>query len=130
MASSKRSKIPVVCPQGKSFKYTIYWKDGLGKAVKLDGYTARCEIRTVFPTLGTSAAGDSDVLYTLTTENDRIVIDEDAGKIMLNIPPQDTADFPIGVYFWELELVDTEGDVPYLMDVSKFKVVTEVTLYG
>ena len=128
MAKSKRSKISVICPQGKTFLYNIYWRDPFGKAILLDGYSARSEIRTVFPTLGISEAGDDDVIYSMTTDNGRIEIDEDAGKISINIPAEDTANFPVGVYFWELELIDPEGYVPYIMDVSKFKVVTEVTL--
>lgn len=135
VTDAKAPKIPLLCPQGKSFVRVIRLKTAdpndplVSIPWDLTGYTARCEVRSKLPS-ESSVPGDGDVLLTLTTENGGIEIVPVDGKVSLFIDPVTTASFDLGTYFWELELVSSSGFVPYFMTPSKFKVVSENTLTG
>ena len=128
MALSKKPKLPRICPQGKTYSDSLGFKDKNGNYVSYLGYTARIEIRSEAPTLGTSEPNDSGVLIALTTENGYITVGENF--VTITIPAAVTATFPTGNYLWELELFSPDATpfVPYLMQPSKFTVVQESTL--
>ena len=99
MAAAKRN---LKIEQGATFRKPLIWKaDGI--AVDLTGWTARMQIR---PTI------ESDVIIAeLTTENDGIAIDGPAGKISLYIGAAQTAAMNFETAVYDLELVDSQGDV-------------------
>lgn len=125
MAITKRPKYPRICKQGKTYKDIFGYKGSNEEYLDLSDYTARIEIRSQAPS-STSTAGDEDVLITLTTENGMITID--GGIVTMEIDAETTATFPVGPYLWELELVRSDGYIPYLMEPSSFKVTQEITL--
>ena len=124
MAITKKPKFPRICPQGKTYRDMMRFYDVYKNPVSYAGYTARIEIRSALPD-GDSTAGDDDVLITLTTD-DYITVDEH--EVSIVIPASVTETFPVGVYYWELELISSGGEIPYLMEPSTFKVSQEVTL--
>lgn len=127
MAITKKAKYPRICKQGKTYKDAIGYKGSNGEYLDLSDYTGRIEVRSQAPS-ATSVAGDEDVLITLTTENGMITID--GGIVRMEIDADTTATFPIGPYLWELELVRSDGYIPYIMEPSAFKVTQEITLNG
>ena len=126
MASRKAPKIKQFCPQGKSFSLKMSFVDSFGNIIDLTGFTARLEVRTKLPDEN-STPGDDDVLHSVSTDDD-IVIDGALGQVVVSISESVTAGFPVGAYFWELELVGSSGEVPYFMQPSSFIVLAENTL--
>ena len=127
MALTKKSKQKLICPQGKTFRAVMRFTDSNENIIDLTDYTARIEIRDTLPTVD-SVADDANVIFALTTENGGIDIDPLLGKVSLFIAKEDTADFPVASYFWELELISGNGETPYIMAPSAFSVLAEVTL--
>ena len=127
MALAKKSKQKLICPQGKTFRAVMRFNDNNGNIIDLTGYTARIEIRDTLPT-ETSVTNDDNVIFVLTTQNGGISIDPLLGKVSLFISKENTASFAVASYFWELELISSNGETPYIMAPSAFSVLGEVTL--
>ena len=138
MATKKREKKKVFCPQGKTFGEVIRFKSNTGNIIDLTGYTATMEIRTQAPDPrpidptndeleAYETALEEQLLITL-TDSDMITIDGELGKVTIMIPDEVTATFPVGLYVWELELASPSGVKPYFMAPSPFQVLGEVTL--
>jgi hypothetical protein len=127
MAITKKPKYPRLCKQGKTYTDGFLYNDEFGNPVDYSDYIARIEIRSSFPDED-SETNDDDVLITLTTENGGITID--GNRVLIRIESNVTSTFPIGTYYWELELVSSDDPpyIPYLMEPSTFKVTGEVTL--
>ncbi len=106
------------CWQGKTFRAEFSFTDENNNVLLLTGYTARMQVRQTFDS--------EDVLVELTTENDRIIIDEEHGKVSLYIDDTTTADFSAGGYRYDIELVTSGGDVLCPL-FGKFKVYREIT---
>lgn len=86
--------------------------------VDLDGYTARAQIR--------ESVGSSEILLELTTTNGRIVLDNTAKTITLQITATDTADLDWTTGVYALELVSAGGVVSCLAR-GKVRVGPEIT---
>lgn len=78
--------LPFEIPQRSNFGETVVMKYQDGSVVNLTGYTAKMQIR--------QTPGDTNVLWTMTTENGGITITPLEGKIVLFIPAVTTATFP------------------------------------
>lgn len=108
------------CEQGATFRRVIECQTESGGVFDLTGYAARMKVRTV----------GRDVLLSLTTANEKIVIDLVAGTLELILLSAETAAIPFGVHFYDLELAKNEGnsneDVVRLLS-GKFTVSQEVT---
>lgn len=79
-------KVPLKLDQGATYDNFWIWKTGPKGAevpVDLTGAKAIAEFRTELES--------ETVLLTLSTENDRIVLNEEPGKIRFHIPDEDTA---------------------------------------
>lgn len=126
MAEKPKPKIPLLCPQGKTFQRVIIGQSSDGEIWDLTNWKARIEIRSSLP-----QDPNSEVLILLTTENGGIMIEtiNNESRVIIRMDARTTASFPVGSYIWELELEDASGFVPYLMAPSKFKVVAENTVY-
>lgn len=108
----------IICDQGATFSRAIVRKDSQKRVVPLPGYTARMQVR--------STIDSSDVIITLTTENNRIIIDPPKGQITLQIDATTTAEINAGKYVYDLELISPQGSVERLI-MGSFTVRGEVT---
>ena len=93
--------------QGATFSLVFTWKDETGAVIPLTGYTARMQVR--------SSVSSPDVLLDLTTENDRLVIDEPNGQVTIALTPVVTAAITWRKGVYDLELVSPTGDVKRLV---------------
>lgn len=87
--------------QGAVFERTITIRDS-GVVRDLTGYDARMQIR--------SAYSSTTTILSLTTENGRITIDEDANTISLFISAEDTEDLSFSAARYDLELIRPSDD--------------------
>lgn len=100
--------------------YTAYTSGGYLQymtPVDLAGYTARMKIKT--------EAGGTE-LFSLTTENGRITLDNTLKTITLSIPATDTAALTFSEGVYDLELVSAGGIVTAYM-AGKVTVEDEIT---
>ena len=107
-----------ICWQGKTYEQPLFFKDSFGQEIQLTGYVARMQVRP--------SAESETILVELTTENNRIFIDEANGIVTLFISAADTEDLTPGGYKYDLELVSAGGRV-YCPIYGSFKVKAEVT---
>ena len=98
--------------QGADKSLRLELKDCEGNALKLDGYTARMQIR---PTVT-----NSEVLDELTTENGRIEVDAASGTVVLKFPHSVTEGYPNRTpppaYWYDLEIVSADGEVTRVLE--------------
>lgn len=88
----------ITVEQGSTFSLTLVYQDQRGYVVPLTGYTARMQLRQ-------SAAASTSQLE-LTTENGRISITPDEGRITLSISAADTAALSALPGVYDLEIVN------------------------
>ena len=105
------------CPQGATYRRNILWRIG-SAPVNVNGYAARMQVRETYDSV--------DYLVSLTTENDGIVLGGASGTISLYISDEDTSNFRVGVYVYDLELVAPNGDVTRLIE-GRFQVTPGAT---
>ena len=106
MAASKLN-LPIV-EKGATYRHTLFWKDSSNVAIDLTGCTAKLQVR--------ESVDSESVIVELSTENDRIIIDPELGKIDLFISDEDTTvlDGFGGVY--DLEVYLSNGDTTRLIE--------------
>jgi hypothetical protein len=105
--------------QGSTFSRTISWQID-GEPVDLTGYTARMQIRTV--QVNTKP---QRLLYSLTSENGKLLVDRQNGSITMSIDAVNSATLPAGSHVYDLELVT--GDYVQRLVQGRFDVSAEVT---
>jgi hypothetical protein len=105
--------------QGSTFSRTVTWQID-GEPVDLNGYTARMQIRTV--QVNTKP---QKLLYSLTSENGRLLVDRQNGSITMSIDAANSARLPAGSHVYDLELVT--GDYVQRLVQGRFDVSAEVT---
>jgi hypothetical protein len=92
--------------QGSTLRKPFVWQAN-NVPVDITGYTGRCQFR---PTL------DSDIVaLNLTTLNGGVLIDGPTGTITLYASDAQTAALTLDKYVYDLEIVDTVGDVSRLV---------------
>lgn len=94
--------------QGTTFVLAFSWKDEAGTPIPLTGYTARMQVR--------HSVSAEEVLLDLTTENDRLVIDELNGRVTIVLDPVVTAAITWRKGMYDLELVSPTGGVKRLVE--------------
>lgn len=110
-------KYNMICPQGATFAKRLTWSiDDV--PVDLTGYTARMQARVNY-------GAACDPIFTITTENGGIILD-DEGNIDLLLEPEDTETIVAREYLYDLEL--NSGTEIYRIVEGKFIVTPEVTL--
>jgi hypothetical protein len=107
----------LVCPQGSTFQRTLTFRIGRN-AVDITEWTARMQVRERHESLTT--------LLELTSENESITLGGAAGTITLYVDSMITERLKIGTHVYDLELVNTTGEVTRLLE-GKFTVTPEVT---
>jgi hypothetical protein len=98
----KPAQIDLTIEQGARFDKVLYYKPN-NVAADLTGYTARMQVR--------QTVASNAVLLELTTENGRITITADEGKLTLFVASADTAALTFTDAVYDLELVDGDGEV-------------------
>lgn len=106
------------CEQGSTFRRRLTLKDSDGAPVDLSGYTVRMQVR--------SKPESPSLIVSLTTENGRITVDGPGGTITLHLSAEETDDLPAGGHVYDLELVNSGGDVLRLLE-GHFLVTGNVT---
>lgn len=109
-------KYNMICPQGATFSKRLTWTIS-DEPVDLTGYTARMQAKVDYKR-------SCDPIFTLTTENGGIALD-DEGNIDLLIDSDVTEDFVAKEYVYDLEL--DSGSEVYRIVEGKFIVTPEVT---
>lgn len=105
------TKLKLTVKQGATFRRGLTWKTGVPPApVDLTGYTARMQIR--------EEVTSTDVLATLTTENNGITLGGAAGTIVLYLSPTATADFDWESGVYDIEMIAPNDDVIRLVEGS------------
>lgn len=109
-------KYNMICPQGTTFsKQLTYSIEGV--PVNLTGYTAKMQVR--------EKHSSQNVIISMTTENDGIVLGGSLGTIDLFIDSEDTSSFIAKEYVYDLELISSS--VVTRIIEGKFIVTPEVT---
>ena len=96
-------KYKIVIYQGKTYEEPFRFQDASGTVIDMTGWTGRMQIRT--------AADAATYEIELTTENGRIIIDEEAGKVTLYLTDDLTAALTPGSFVYDLELTTSTGRV-------------------
>jgi hypothetical protein len=110
-------KYNMICPQGATFTKRLTWTiDEV--PVDLTGYTGKMQARF-------SYGSKCDPIFTLTTENGGISVD-DEGNVDLLIDSDDTEGFVAKEYLYDLEL--SSGSEKYRLVEGKFIITPEVTI--
>lgn len=94
--------------QGTTFTKSFVWKDSNNAVINLSGYSARLQIR---------AYKDSVTkLVEATTQNGKLVITANLGKIALTLPPADTNGITFEQGLYDLEVEASNGVVTRLLE--------------
>lgn len=99
--------------QGTTWSVSLTYKDEQGNPVDLTGYTAKMQVRP--------SVRSQKVLLELSTSNGKITIDGPAGRIQLQLEPQDTTNLGLvrqGVY--DLEMTSPSLVVDRLLEGTVF----------
>ena len=98
----------ITIEQGATFSLPITWKDQLGNAVNLTGYTARLQVR--------EEVESATPFLTLTTENGGIALGGAAGTITLTVTATATAALTASKGVYDLELISGGGVITRLLE--------------
>lgn len=89
--------------QGTTVIKPFIWKDSTGAPVNLTGFTARMQVRATI--------GAVEPLVSATTENSKLQIIPEEGKVILVLSAEETAAFQWKRGRYDLELVQDNGTV-------------------
>ena len=110
----------IVADQGSTLSRIIYYKDPANKPIKLNGYTARMQVRPTYES--------QHILLELTTENGGIELGAIDGSISLYVADDVMISIDEGIYVYDLELVAPSADLfVYKILQGNFAVRSEVT---
>ena len=104
--------------QGSSYTLPIVLKDGEGQAIDLTGFSAAMQVRIV--------PEAEEYIDELTTENGRIVIFAEAGRLELSFPHEVTEKYPAGQFFYDIEIASAGDEVTRVLQ-GRLLVNAEVT---
>ena len=100
------------CYKGQTYSQNCFFKQG-GQPIDLTGITARAQIRPL--------ENDEELIAAFD-----VTVEGSAGKVSLRLSDEVTAAICPGVYFWDLRMVDGQGEVGYYVK-GKFIVSGRVT---
>jgi hypothetical protein len=93
-------------PEGTTFRYQVTIKDETGAPINLTG----AALTFAAYTAGTSTQGSPTPFLVKTLNNGIVVVDAPGGICRIDFDPTETVD-KAGTYDWELELIESSGDV-------------------
>jgi hypothetical protein len=109
----------MIADQGATFSRAIMLKSPAKKPVPIPNYTAWMEVKP--------SASSTEVTLSLTTENSRIAILPNEGRVDLKVSAEDMSALTAGSYVYDLELTDTDsGSVTRILQ-GKFTIRPEIT---
>ena len=117
-SSSKTATYAIKLNQGSSYTLPLVLKDGEGALIDLSGYSAAMQIRIV--------PEAEEVIDELSTDNGRIVIDAENGKLTLSFPHEVTEADPAGQFFYDIEITSSDDEVTRILQ-GKIFINAEVT---
>lgn len=88
--------------KGGLFTENIFWEDPAGNPIDIKNYHFKMQIRK---------HRTQPVLLELTDFNGRIFTSYKEGKIQIYIPEQEMAILPVGNLLYEIEMIDSYGDI-------------------
>lgn len=100
-------KLDLVIEQGASFRRLLTWKDAEDNPIDLTGYSARMQAR--------EHLSSPSAFLELTTENDRISIDGEAGQLTLTLDAETTDAITPNDGVYDLEVESAEGEITRLL---------------
>ena len=103
--------------QGADASFCFCFEDEIG-ALSFPDHTAAMQIRR--------STFSNDVIDTLTTDNGRLVMDCEGGKITVLFPCAITEKYPSGVAHFDIEVESPSGTITRLLD-GKIEINAEVT---
>lgn len=113
--TKRGNDVDLLIYQGKTLRFDLIW--GGSDPIDVTDWDARMQLR---PEIAAS-----NTIASLTTESGLTVGGVD-GKISVAMSADDTAALPVGSGYWDMELIDTDGNV-YLAESGRFTVAGEVT---
>lgn len=116
--STKTATYAIKLNQGSTYTLPLILKDGEGALIDLSGYSAAMQIRIV--------PEAEEVIDELSTDNGRIVIDAENGKLTLSFPHAVTETYPAGQFFYDIEIVSADDEVTRILQGRIF-ISAEVT---
>lgn len=116
--ASKTATYAIKLNQGSTYTLPLILKDGEGALIDLSGYSAAMQIRIV--------PEAEEVIDELSTDNGRIVIDAENGKLTLSFPHEVTEQYPAGQFFYDIEIVSADDEVTRILQGRIF-INAEVT---
>ena len=115
------ASVDLMIYKGATFSKQFQWKTGdVPTPVILTGCTARMQVR--------KTVNDTTILDTLTTENGKLVINDDlTGKFQINLTATQTEQYKFINAAYDLEIVFPTGEPVYRVLSGCFSVDPEVT---
>lgn len=109
----------ILIEQGATFKQRIVWKNSLGVAIDLTGFTAKMQARKSYTA--------PDILVQLTTENGGITLGGINGTIDLLLTATQTSALSFTSGMYDIELISGTGEVTRLLagEITLSKEVTK-----
>lgn len=104
--------------QGGTYRYDWVYVDDADQPIDITGYTARLQMR--------ASEAATPVLYSATTDNGQLVIDGEAGLVMLAIPDPTNAAWVWRYGVYDLELLDPD-DFVVKLSWGRVRVKPEIT---
>lgn len=104
--------------QGADLNLPLQLEDALGGAISLKGFSAAMQIRSNVYSL--------EAIDTLTSENSRLVIDEDLGLICVKFPHEITETYPAQTLVYDIEITSADNERTRILE-GKILVSAEVT---
>ena len=104
--------------QGTDSTVPFVLSDSTGTVINLTGYTAAMQLRVQLNSV--------EAVDTLTTDNERISIDPEAGQISCTFPHTQTERYPVRTLVYDLEITSPGGEITRVVQ-GKITVSGEVT---
>lgn len=108
----------ILVDQGATLNRALFLKDSAKRPIDLSNYIARMHVRDL--------VDSTNIIETLTTENEQIVLDELDGRVDILLTPAETAALAVKSYVYDLELESPEGEVTKILS-GKLTVRSEIT---
>lgn len=118
MRYSNSNVYDILVDQGATLNRAFFIKNPAKRPIDLSSYTARMHIRDLTVSL--------DIIETLTTETEQIVIDGLDGRVDILLTPAETEALTAKKYVYDLELESPEGEVTKILSGS-LTVRSEIT---
>ena len=109
--------------QGSDYTFPLRLQDSTGEAIQLGGYSARMQVRR---TAGACTVVDE---LSSTSDDPRISIEADEGRMLLRFPNSITEKYPVASLVYDVEIKSQSGEITRILQ-GTINVSAEVTRDG